>query len=114
MGGFGSNVVASPQRQMRLMSLKKTGLGTPVISGSCSNMCSVVDNGTGDYQIVFDIPFNQIPEVMAQSTTDDRITRVGTCTITGVQILTENLSGSAAEGDCHILIVGSDARDLIS
>ena len=48
----------SPQRQMQVISLKKSGLGTPTIAGSCANFCTITDNGTGDYTINFTVkPF---------------------------------------------------------
>lgn len=113
-GGFGANVVGCPQRKMQIMSLKKTGLGTPAISGSCANFCTITDNGVGDYTINFtDKPFAQVPEVIVMSATNDRISKLGTVTALAAQILTEDLSGAAAEGDFHVIIIGSLGRDLI-
>jgi hypothetical protein len=116
MGGFGANTVESAQRQMVLHTLKKTGLGTPVISGSAANFFSVVDNGAGDYNINPNSKigaFAQVPEVMVMPTTNDRICRLGTVSASGIQVLVEDLSGAAAEGDFHIFISGCLARDLI-
>lgn len=115
MSGFGSNAVECPQRKMVIMSVKKTGLGTPVISGSCSNMFDVVDNGVGDYNInpKSGFVFAQVPEVVAMPTTDNIIVKSGTVTALAIQILTENLSGVATEGDFHMMVIGSLARDLL-
>jgi hypothetical protein len=112
--GFGSGNVTSPQRLIKLVSVKKSGLGTPALSGSCANFLTVTDNGVGDYTINFNtLVFAQLPEVVATVTTDDRIVKVGTVAIGSVQILTENLAGTAAEADFHLLVVGSLARDLV-
>ena len=114
MGGFGSKIVESPQRKMQLITLKKSGLGTPAISGSCANFCTITDNGTGDYTInLTEIPLAQVPEVFVQVKTDNRIAKLGTVTALAVRVLTEDLSGDAAEADFDLLIVGSLARDLI-
>lgn len=112
--GFGSSNMTSPQRLMKLVSVKKSGLGTPTLAGSCASFLTVTDNGVGDYTINFNtLVFAQLPEVVASVTTNDRIVRVGTVAIGSVQILTEDLAGSAAEGDFHLMVVGSLARDLL-
>lgn len=116
-GGFGVNNIEAQQRQMSADSFKKTGLGTPAISGSAASFYSVTDNGTGDYSFARKAAaggaFAQIPEVMVTCTTDNRIAKLGTVSASSIQVLTEDLSGSAAEADFHIVIFGCDARDLI-
>lgn len=114
-GGFGSNTVESRQRQMVLDTLKKGGAGTPTLSGSAANFYNIVDNGVGDYNInpKSKAVFAQVPEVFIQVKTDNRVAKLGTVTALGIQILTEDLSGSAAEADFDILISGCLARDLI-
>lgn len=115
MGGFGSKVIDSPQRKMEIMTLYKTGLGTPALSGSCASFCSVVDNGVGDYTINFDLPYAQIPEVFVQPITDDIAATCPSASrlVSGVKVLTTDMAGTAAEGDFMIMIVGCRARDLI-
>lgn len=114
MPGFGRMAVESPQRKMQLISLKKTGLGTPVLSGSCASFCTVTDNGVGDYTINLDkFPLAQVPEAVVTVTTDNRQVKLGTVTKLAVQVLTEDLAGAAAEADFHIMIFGSLASDLI-
>lgn len=49
---IGIKTVVSPQRNIELVAVTKTGAGTPVLSGLCAKFCSVVDNGVGDYTIV--------------------------------------------------------------
>jgi hypothetical protein len=106
--------VGCPQRQMQILSLKKTGLGTPAISGSCANFCTVTDNGVGDYTINFtDAPYGLVPEVIVQVSTNDRIAKLGTVTKLAAQILTEDLAGAAAEGDFHVMILGPLVTDLL-
>ncbi len=51
-----SKNVESPQRKMAMLSLRKTGAGTPVLSGLCADFCSVTDNGVGDYTITVNSP----------------------------------------------------------
>lgn len=114
MAGFGQMIVESPQRKMQLVSLKKSGLGTPVISGSSAAFCTVTDNGVGDYTINFtSVPFSQIPEILVAVKTNDRIIRVGTVTALAAQIITEDLAGAAAEADFDFMAIGSLARDLV-
>lgn len=115
-GGFGANTVESRQRQMILDTLKKGGLGSPTLSGSASAFYDVVDNGVGDYSInpKSKAVFAQVPEVVVQVKTNDRIARLGTVTALGIQVITEDLAGAAAEADFDIFISGCLARDLIS
>lgn len=115
-GGFGSNNVEARQRCMVLDTLKKGGAGTPTISGSAAAFYNIVDNGVGDYNInpKAKAVFAQIPEVLIQVKTDNRVAKLGTVTALGIQVLTEDLSGAAAEADFDIFISGCLARDLIS
>lgn len=117
MPGFGANVVESPQRLMTLVSVKKSGLGTPAISGSCANFLQVTDNGVGDYTISFKsgaVPFTQLPECMIQIKTSARVARLGTVAINSVQVLTFQVDGTtAAEADFDLIMVGSLASDLL-
>lgn len=57
----GSKEVTSPQRQIALLTVTKTGLGTPVLSGLCAAFCSITDLGVGSYKITVNTkrPFNQ-------------------------------------------------------
>lgn len=114
MAGVGkSQQVVSPQRRMRIMSVKVDGTGTAALSGTCSNNFSLTDNGTGDYNINPRIPFGRAPEVIATPITDNIICKVGTVTASAIQILTENLSGSATDADFHLIVLGSDSADQI-
>lgn len=115
-GGFGAKTVESPQRKMQMISLKKAGLGTPTLSGSCANFCTVTDNGVGDYTINMKsgVVFTQIPEVMVMSKTATTSLQLGTVSISAVQVLAFDVDGvTAAEADFDIMIMGSLALDLV-
>ena len=111
--GFQAKAVVSPQMRMRILSVKVDGTGTASVSGTCSNNVSLTDNGTGDYTITFLTPFLRAPEVIATPVTDNIYCKVGTVAVGSVQILTENLSGSATDADFHLIILGSDSADQI-
>ena len=108
--------VDSPQRKMSLVSVKKSGLGTPVLSGSCANFCEITDNGVGDYTITFTgrAIFTQIPEIMVGPKTVG-IIKVHAVAKDSVQLKCYEVDGTTpAEMDFDILAMGSLARDLIS
>lgn len=122
--------ISCPQRKMQWLSLKKEGLGTPTLAGSCAAFCWVEDLGVGNYKIHFNnnkvssnfisVPFgrkadgtDQIPEVLVTVVTDNRIAKIGAVTKSDVIILTEDLTGAAAEADFHVMIVGTLASDLL-
>lgn len=107
----GSKGVVSPQRKMRIMSVKVDGTGTAALSGTCSNNMSLTDSGTGDYLLTFDVAYLRAPEVIVTPITDNIVAKVGTVAVGSVQILTENLSGAATDADCHVIILGSDVAD---
>lgn len=108
-----ARTVKSPQRLMRMMSLKVQGTGTAALTGTCANDCTLADGGTGDYTITFDEAFARTPEVQVTMVTNDTIARIGTIGTTSVQILTEDLAGAAIDATFHLLIIGSDAEDAI-
>ena len=110
--GFARSV-KSPQRLMRIMSAKVDGTGTAALSGTCANDMVLTDNNTGDYTLTFGVPFERVPEVVALPITDNIVLKIGTISVSAVQILSENLSGSATDADFHVMILGSDAIDAI-
>lgn len=111
MGLNPAKAVKSSQRLMRLMSAKVDGTGTAALSGTCANDMSLTDSGTGDYLLTFDEPFLRAPEVIATPITDNIVCKLGTVAVGSVQILTENLSGTATDADFHVIILGSDSAD---
>lgn len=114
-GGFGAKVVESLQRQIMAVSMKKSGLGVPVLGGACGAFCSIAHTGVGDYLITFThTPWDQIPEIFAQIKTVNAYAQVGTVSTLSVQILTKNLDTDAAlEADFDLLVMGCLARDLV-
>lgn len=119
MPGFGAKAIESPQRLIQLLALKKTGGGTPAISGLCASFCSITDNGVGDYTILVNrqAPFSQIlvSSALAHSTTPGIITvHVAGTTALAVQIKTFAVDGTTpAEVDFDLIVIGSSARDLV-
>jgi len=110
-----SDAVVSPQRKMKILDLRVDGTGTAALAGSCANFCTLTDNDTGDYTIAFtDVPFDQIPTIVASPIATDVAVRIASRSITGCNILTEKISdGSAVDADFDMIVVGSNARDLI-
>jgi len=80
---------------MRMISLIKTGLGTPVLSGPDSNQVTITDNGVGDYTITFDESFANSPCVMLTPVTANIVPRINTLANGSVRISTSDL-GTAA------------------
>lgn len=112
MSGVGaSRQVVCPQRKMRVMSVKVDGTGTAALSGTCASNMTLTDSGTGDYLLTFVIPYARVPEVIVTPVTDNIVAKIGTVAVGSVQILTENLSGSATDADFHVIIMGSDTAD---
>jgi len=95
------------------MSAKVDGTGTAALSGTCANDMTLTDSGTGDYLLTFDVAYSKIPEVLVTPLTDSIVPRLGTVTVGSVQILTDDASGSPTDADFHVMIIGSDADDLI-
>lgn len=115
MPGFGPTNVESPQRKMQLISVKKRGLGTPTLSGSCAAFCTITKNAVGDYTITIKggQVFTKVPEIMTGAHTVG-IVKVHAVTINSIQIRTTNVDGiTAAEHDFDVLAIGSLARDLV-
>lgn len=117
MSGFGSVNVTSPQRQMAFLSLRKTGAGTPVLSGLCASFCSVVDNGVGDYTIVVNEqrPFaNGVQAVAMPHSSGIIVLDVAATSKLQVTVNCFAVDGTTpAELDFDLMVVGSYASDLI-
>ena len=86
--------IESFQRKMRMISLIKSGLGTPALSGPDSNQATITDNGVGDYTITFAESFANTPVVMMSAATADRIPVIHTLANSSVRINTRNLGTS--------------------
>lgn len=117
MGGFGSQVVESPQRKMFALALRKLGAGTPTISGLCANFCSIVDLGVGNYRIMVNdqAPSSQDLIAVAMPHTSG-IVRLNIATSDELQIEVSCFAvdgTTPAELNFDLMVMGSHARDLI-
>jgi hypothetical protein len=109
--------VQSPQRQIALLSVRKTGAGTPVLSGLCANFCSVTDNGAGDYTITVNTqrPFANGCQAVAMPHAPGIIHLVLAET-NNLQITVNCFAvdgTTPAELDFDLLVMGSYASDLL-
>lgn len=119
--GFGSKQgVISPQRQMSMLALSKTGAGTPVLSGLCASFCTVTDLGVGSYKVTVNTPrpfangcivtvmphtSGIIVKDMAGGDASDNLQIKFACfAVDGI---------TPAELDFDMIIVGSHASDLL-
>ena len=98
---------------MRIMSAVVDGTGTAALSGLCSTDMTLTDNGTGDYSLTFDVPFERAPQVIATPVTDNIYCKVTASAADAITVKTENLSGVATDADFHVIILGSDAADAV-
>lgn len=118
MPGFGSNVVESPQRQINVLMLRKTGAGTPVLSGLCASFCTVTDNGVGDFTINVNNqrPSSQNLIAVATPHTSGIIRQdVSSANALNVRFKCFAVDGTTpAELDFDMVIYACFARDLIS
>jgi hypothetical protein len=105
--------VKSTQRNMRLMTVFLDGTGTAALSGLCANDMALTDNGTGDYTLTFDVPFERAPQVFCTPLTDNIYVKVTSALVGSCVVKSENLSGTATDADFHVLIIGSDAADAV-
>lgn len=114
-----SKQIVSPQRQMALLAVTKTGAGTPVLSGLCANFCSIVDLGVGSYKIIVNAerPFGNGCVAVAQAHTSGIIIKdmAGGDASDKFQIKLDcfEVDGTTpAELDFDLIVVGSYAQDL--
>ena len=97
---------------MRIYAVKLDGTGTAALEGPDKEALTLVDTGTGDYEITFKEPFAVPPIVVVTPTIDDAYARVGTITKSAVQILAFNVSAQLAQdGDFYVMIMGSDSEE---
>jgi hypothetical protein len=115
---IGVKNISSPQRDIAMLAVRKTGAGTPVLSGLCANFCTVVDNGVGDFTIIINKqrPFAQA--MIATATPHSSgIIRLDVATSDKLQISVKcfAVNGTTpAELDFDLIALGSYASDLNS
>lgn len=85
------------QPRMRLYSANVDGTGTAAIGGLDKFRLTLTDNGVGDYTLTFDSPFSATDyQVFVSPSTANIMARVGTKTISTVNILTRSAAVTAA------------------
>ena len=108
--------VESPQRGVALIALRKTGAGTPVISGLCASFCSITDNGVGDFTIIVNLPRPFAQGVIATATPHTSgIIRLDIATTSKLQVSVKCFAvdgTTPAELNFDLICVGSYASDL--
>lgn len=115
--GFSAKAIESPQRQIKLLGLRKTGAGTPVLSGLCAAFCSIVDNGVGDYTINVNTQAPLVQDLIAVAMPHApgivHLDLSGSYNL-AIQVLCFDVDGTTpAELDFDLMVMGSAARDLI-
>ena len=110
--------IESAQRHVRVLNLKKTGLGTPVLGGMDAFHATIVDNGVGSYSIVPNVAFAEAPNVMVTPVTANGIASLGTITASSIQVLTKDLGLSPVYASAtldliaDIVLTKKDAGDF--
>lgn len=109
--------VQSPQRQIAMLSVRKTGAGTPVLSGLCAKFCTIEDNGPGSYTINVNVqrPFANGCQAVAMPHAPGiiHLDLPGTDKLQ-VSVLCFDVDGTTpAELDFDMIIMGSFASDLL-
>lgn len=106
--------IKSKQRRVRQLFLKKTGLGTPTLSGLSSDEATITDNGVGDYTINLNKSYAESDGVaIATSLTADAVIDTVTMLAGTVQVTCVDATDgtTAKECDFFIQITGSDITD---
>lgn len=110
--------VECPQVQTAIIGVRKTGLGTPVLSGLNANVCSVTDNGVGDYTIV--VSTNRPFGLGCIASATLHTSGIATIVVAGssklqIQIKTFSVDGTTpAEKDFDLIVLGTYALDYNS
>ena len=115
--GFNNKFMQSPQRQVAMLSLSKTGGGAPVLSGLCAAFCSIVDVGVGVYEITVNEqrPFTQVVQghvtlhAAGIATIDKALTDK-----LKITVKTFEVDGTTPDDlDFDLLVIGCYAIDLL-
>ena len=106
--------VLNRQRLVHMIAGRVQGTGTAAMLEG-GNELTLTDNGTGDYTLAISPAYARVPTVLCQSLTADAIAQVGTISASSIQVLGfDATDGTTAKDiDFHILIVGSDAEDVL-
>lgn len=102
-------VLQTPQLQPRLLGVQIEGSTGTVSLTVGKTVVSSTDNGTGDYTLTFTKAFQRAPVVIASG--KDSRAQIHSATSSACRILTFNATGSAADSDVNVLILGFDSAD---
>lgn len=106
--------IKSAQLQLRQLNFKVNGtLATPTATGFDQfNILSVVDNGVGDYTIIFKFPFKRTPQLAGWSslTTACGGLKVEAIAYDRINVKTFDYAGVAVDADIFLCVLGSDFR----
>jgi hypothetical protein len=109
---YGMNkLIQVPQRKPRLEAFRISGSGTASIALGSTD-ASLVDNGTGNYTLIWNRPFVREPIVIATAKAG-RAQCLAAATNTGVAVGSFGATGTAADDDINVLVLGFDAADEI-
>jgi hypothetical protein len=115
---IGKQNLQSPQRDTAVLALRKTGAGTPVISGLCANFCTITDNGVGDYTIAINVdrPFAAASPIISSALPHSSgIIRLDVATSSNLVVSVKCFAvdgTTPAELNFDLICIGTYASDL--
>lgn len=113
---FSAYNIDCPQRRVSILAVRKTGAGTPVLSGLCANFCSIVDNGAGDYTIAVNTQQPFVQDVIATALPHSPgVMHIDIATSDNLAISVKcfDVDGTTpAELDFDLICMGSTSQDL--
>lgn len=106
--------IKSAQLQLRQLNFKVEGAdGSPSISGFDQfNIDSVVDNGVGDYTIIFKFPFKRAPQLAGWGSLTALVAylKIEAIAYDRINVKLFDTANAAIDGDIFLCVVGSDFR----
>lgn len=103
----GNKRIQVPQLKPRLETFRVSGSGTAAIALGSTD-ASLVDNGTGDYSLTWTTPFAREPIVICTAKAG-RAQCLSAATTTGVNIGSFGATGTAADDDINVFVLGYDS-----
>lgn len=105
---YGMNkLVQVPQLKPRLEAFRISGSGTAALALGSTD-ATLVDNGTGDYSLTWTKPFAREPIVLTTAKAG-RSQCLSVATTTGVNVGSFGATGTAADDDINVLVLGYDS-----
>lgn len=96
-------------RKPRIECFRIDGTGTANLALGSTD-AALVDNGTGDYSLTWTTPFLRAPIVLTIAKAD-RAQLASAASTTAANIVTFNATGSAADDEACVLVIGADCAD---